>query len=194
IGDRVWKDTNTNGVQNSGEPGINGVTVQLLNAGGTVIATTVTTGDGNYTFENLPAGTYTVRIVSSTLPAGATPTYDADGTATAHQATVNLAASRADIDFGAAGGQVDRRLMGGRGAVGVVGGGGARGECRGDDPHGVGPRRQVLEGVVAVAGGDRGGDHRASGVQELDGDAVDPRLSGVLNAVGVGVLPDPVAD
>ncbi len=31
VGDRVWNDTNGNGVQDAGETGINGVTVQLLN-------------------------------------------------------------------------------------------------------------------------------------------------------------------
>ncbi len=100
IGDRVWLDANGNGVQDAGEAGINGVTVQLLNSGGTVIATTTTSGDGNYTFANLAAGTYTVKV--STPPAGTTQTYDLDGVATAHQATVTLAAgqNRTDVDFG----------------------------------------------------------------------------------------------
>src|SRR5581483_3685066 len=57
VGDRVWLDTNGNGIQDAGETGINGVTVQLLNSSGTVIATTTTAGDGNYTFSNLAAGT-----------------------------------------------------------------------------------------------------------------------------------------
>ncbi|HVR98372.1 MAG TPA: SdrD B-like domain-containing protein, partial [Thermoanaerobaculia bacterium] len=100
IGDRVWKDIDNDGDQEPGEPGLNSVTVQLLNGSGTVIATTVTAGDGNYTFTNLPPATYTVRVVSSTLPTGYTPTYDPDGTATAHTAIVNLTASRVDIDFG----------------------------------------------------------------------------------------------
>ncbi len=64
----MWTDTNGNGVQDSGEAGINGVTVQLVNSGGTVIATTTTAGDGNYTFSNLAAGSYTVKIVASSLP------------------------------------------------------------------------------------------------------------------------------
>src|SRR5438067_1323722 len=40
IGDFVWEDQNGNGVQDPGEPGIDGVTVKLLDAGGTVLATT----------------------------------------------------------------------------------------------------------------------------------------------------------
>src|SRR5207253_1291806 len=102
IGDRVWNDANGNGVQDAGEAGINGVTVQLLNAGGTVIATTTTAGDGNYTFSNLAGGSYTVRIVASSLPAGVAPSFDLDGIATANQASFTLAAgqNRTDVDFG----------------------------------------------------------------------------------------------
>jgi protocatechuate 3,4-dioxygenase beta subunit len=100
VGDRVWNDANGNGVQDASETGLNGVTVQLLDNGGTVIATTTTAGNGNYTFSNLGAGTYTVRVVSSTLPAGYVPTFDLDGTGTAHQATFSLTASRTDVDFG----------------------------------------------------------------------------------------------
>ncbi|HSS49624.1 MAG TPA: SdrD B-like domain-containing protein, partial [Thermoanaerobaculia bacterium] len=100
VGDRVWNDANGNGVQDASETGLNGVTVELLDSSNTVIATTTTAGNGNYTFSNLGAGTYTVKVVSSTLPAGYTPTFDLDGIATAHQATFSLTASRTDVDFG----------------------------------------------------------------------------------------------
>jgi hypothetical protein len=101
LGDRVWSDADGDGVQDGTETGLNGVTVQLLNSGGTVIATQVTAGNGNYSFANLDAGTYSVRVVSATLPAGSTPTFDADGTGTPHIATVNNAtANNANIDFG----------------------------------------------------------------------------------------------
>jgi hypothetical protein len=102
LGDRVWYDNDADGVQDTGETGINGVTVQLLNSGGTVVATTTTSGDGNYSFNDLVAGTYTVRIVAASLPAGVVQTYDLDGTASNHQATVTLTAgvSRSDVDFG----------------------------------------------------------------------------------------------
>jgi hypothetical protein len=101
-GDRVWKDSDGDGVQDSSEAGLNGVTVQLLNSGGTVIATQVTSGNGNYLFSGLAAATYKVKVVSSTLPSGYTQTYDFDGTGTAHTATFTLTAgqNRTDIDFG----------------------------------------------------------------------------------------------
>jgi len=99
-GDRVWNDANANGLQDPGETGINGVTVQLFDSGGNLVATATTSGDGNYAFGGLFPGVYTVRVVASTLGSGFTPTYDLDGTATANQATVSLAASRSDVDFG----------------------------------------------------------------------------------------------
>ncbi len=102
LGDRVWFDLNGNGVQDTNESGLNGVTVQLLDGGGTTIASKVTAGDGNYSFTGLAAGTYTVHIVASTLPAGSSPTFDADGTATPDTATVSLTTgeNRTDVDFG----------------------------------------------------------------------------------------------
>ena len=102
VGDRVWLDANANGVQDAGEAGINGVTVQLLDGANNVVATATTSGDGNYTFNNLAGGTYTVRVVASSLPAGVAETYDLDGVASANQATFTLAAgaNRTDVDFG----------------------------------------------------------------------------------------------
>jgi uncharacterized repeat protein (TIGR01451 family) len=62
IGDTVFFDTNGNGVQNGGEPGIAGVTVRLLNAGGAVVATTSTGVNGSYDFVGVAPGDYTVEV------------------------------------------------------------------------------------------------------------------------------------
>ncbi len=69
IGDRVWYDTNRNGVQDTGEDGVVGVEVQLRAAGGaTLIATTTTDANGNYTFSDLTPGKYLIDINEATLP------------------------------------------------------------------------------------------------------------------------------
>ena len=67
LGDRVWLDTDKNGVQNAGEQGVSGVTVTLYNAAGTAVGTTITDGNGNYNFANLTPGDYSVGF---SLPAG----------------------------------------------------------------------------------------------------------------------------
>jgi hypothetical protein len=65
IGDFVWKDVNSNGQQNPGEPGIANVTVQLLSCGNaTPIASMVTAADGSYLFSGLVPGCYTVQFAS----------------------------------------------------------------------------------------------------------------------------------
>ena len=49
IGNRVWRDTNGNGVQDPGEPAIAGVQVHLY-SGSTIIGTAVTDANGEYYF------------------------------------------------------------------------------------------------------------------------------------------------
>ncbi|MEZ4906446.1 MAG: SdrD B-like domain-containing protein [Saprospiraceae bacterium] len=56
IGNRVWEDTNGNGIQDAGEPGISGLSVQLYK--GTILLSTATTdANGNYIFSSNPNGT-----------------------------------------------------------------------------------------------------------------------------------------
>ncbi len=49
IGNRVWLDSNRNGIQDAGEPGIPGVTVSI-GQGGTLVGSAVTDADGEYYF------------------------------------------------------------------------------------------------------------------------------------------------
>jgi uncharacterized repeat protein (TIGR01451 family) len=67
IGDTVWEDLNANGVQDAGEPGIDAVTVNLLDASGNVLDTTTTNASGFYQFTDLTPGDYAVEVVA---PAG----------------------------------------------------------------------------------------------------------------------------
>ncbi|MBK9564488.1 MAG: carboxypeptidase regulatory-like domain-containing protein [Saprospiraceae bacterium] len=80
IGDFVWEDKNGNGQQDSGEPGISGVTVQLLDQNNNVIRTTTTSGTGAYLFDNLPPGTYYVRVTPPTGYNVTTPNSGNDNT------------------------------------------------------------------------------------------------------------------
>ncbi len=66
LGDRVWEDLNANGVQDTGENGISGVTVKLLNSSDGTVATTTTNASGNYLFSNLTPGDYKVQVVAPT--------------------------------------------------------------------------------------------------------------------------------
>ncbi|HEU5149546.1 MAG TPA: SdrD B-like domain-containing protein [Iamia sp.] len=75
LGDRVWFDLDSDGIQDAGEPGTPGVTVELL-LDGDVVDTTTTDADGEYRFENLAPGTYTVRF---TAPSGTAPTTAGQG-------------------------------------------------------------------------------------------------------------------
>ena len=68
IGDLVWNDLNANGCQDAGEPGIPGVKVDLY-AGcgatkGSLLKSTTTDSNGNYVFDGLCAGNYTVSFTT----------------------------------------------------------------------------------------------------------------------------------
>ena len=47
LGDRVWNDLNGNGFQNTGETGIPGVSVILMNTSGTILKNSVSVAYGN---------------------------------------------------------------------------------------------------------------------------------------------------
>ncbi|MBI9050869.1 MAG: DUF11 domain-containing protein [Anaerolineaceae bacterium] len=89
LGDRVWYDTNRDGVQDAGEDGVTGVTVNLFTGtpgSGTLESTTTTTGGGYYSFTDLaPASDYYVEFILPTdynfSPSGAgTASTDSDAT------------------------------------------------------------------------------------------------------------------
>ncbi|PLZ48201.1 hypothetical protein CBP15_19645 [Fischerella thermalis WC442] len=70
IGDTVFNDRNGNGQQDPGEPGVDNVIVTLTQPGpdgqfGTpddITQTTTTNNNGNYSFSDLPAGSYRVTV------------------------------------------------------------------------------------------------------------------------------------
>lgn len=103
LGDRVWLDANGNGQQDAGEAGVANITVQLLNAAGTVIATQTTNTSGNYLFNNLAAGAYSVAFVKptgynfTTADAGADDTDSDANTITGRTGTYTLAAGQQNL-------------------------------------------------------------------------------------------------
>ena len=70
IGDRVWIDTDHNGIQDAGEVGVPGVGVTLHDSTGATISHTVTDANGLYLFDRLNPGTYHVCFDVGTIPAG----------------------------------------------------------------------------------------------------------------------------
>ncbi|MCX6218567.1 SdrD B-like domain-containing protein [Spirosoma sp.] len=72
LGDFVWKDINNNGLQDTGEPGVKDVKVELytvLSTGSvSLVASTTTDASGKYLFTNLTNGSYRVKVIASSLP------------------------------------------------------------------------------------------------------------------------------
>ena len=66
VGNFVWLDSNGNGLQDSGEPGVAGVSVTIFDTEDNEVATTITDSIGFYSFTGLEAGEYRVGF---TLPA-----------------------------------------------------------------------------------------------------------------------------
>ncbi len=65
LGDYVWYDQNDNGLQDTGEEGVEGVKVTLKDGSGKVLSTTTTVSGGKYLFGNLPDGSYQVCFDTS---------------------------------------------------------------------------------------------------------------------------------
>jgi hypothetical protein len=69
---RAWDDRDANGIQDAGEPGINGLTLGLYNPSDVLVATATTGPDGTYRFvDTVPANVnnYTIRVTGG-IPAG----------------------------------------------------------------------------------------------------------------------------
>lgn len=117
VGDFVWLDSDHDGVQDAGEPGIAGATLTITGPSGAAVtdvngkpvSTTVTDANGGYTFDNLPtlpAGqSYTVTV---TTPEGYVPTVAGAGTPATDSSTGSASsgdltadgARDATLDFG----------------------------------------------------------------------------------------------
>jgi uncharacterized repeat protein (TIGR01451 family) len=93
IGDTVFEDTDGDGVQDAGEPGIAGAVVNLTGPGGSTSA--VTDATGKYLFAALDAGDYVVTVDESTVDEDLSLT-----TALSFSVTLAESESYLDADFG----------------------------------------------------------------------------------------------
>ena len=118
IGNFIWEDMNANGVQDVGENGIEGVTLNLLDNSGNPVDdpnnpgtpyTVVTGADGSYIFENLIPGDYMVEVIPPAMynispqSQGGDVTMDSDFSSANQRTsiiTLNSGGSTLDIDGG----------------------------------------------------------------------------------------------
>ena len=100
---KVYFDKNDSSSYTAGEEGFNGITVNLVNEAGAVVATTTSDADGNYSFTGLNAGTYTVKVVKDGELANLTQTEDPDGTKDNASGAITLNTDnpvRENVNFG----------------------------------------------------------------------------------------------
>ncbi|MBI1913170.1 MAG: carboxypeptidase regulatory-like domain-containing protein [Planctomycetes bacterium] len=63
VGQIVWQDLNGNGIQDEGEPGVPGVSVEVFDANGNLVALATTDSNGLYQFTGLTPGSYFVHFL-----------------------------------------------------------------------------------------------------------------------------------
>ena len=100
---KVYYDANESSSFDNGEDPFKGITVELVGADGSVVATTTTDADGNYSFADLDAATYTVKVTKAGELAELTQTEDPDGTKDNASGAITLNTDnpvRENINFG----------------------------------------------------------------------------------------------
>lgn len=101
IGNYIWLDTNGDGVQDKGEKGLANISLKLKKDNGKLVDKTKTNKKGEYEFDNLCEGRYTVYVDDEDV-AAYIQTYDPDGNKN-NQVDVRLKGSHdthSKADFG----------------------------------------------------------------------------------------------
>ncbi|MFW5987104.1 MAG: SdrD B-like domain-containing protein [Methanohalophilus sp.] len=107
LGDFVWEDLDTDGVQDPGEPGIAGIPVELYYCNNTYITNTTTDANGNYLFDKLFPGEYYVKFIKpagyefTLQDQGGDDSKDSDVDTDARTDCVNLSALESDLTIDA---------------------------------------------------------------------------------------------
>jgi len=132
IGNFVWNDTNGNGIRDSGEPGVNGVTVNLRNPDGSparnvngTVLTAVTANDGSgnpgfHTFFGVLAGNYIAEFVPPSQFVITTQNADGAGVNGSVNSDPNPLTRRTP-QFALAGGEANLNVDAGLGSPATVG-------------------------------------------------------------------------
>lgn len=109
VGDKVWSDTNGNGIQEAGEVGLSGVFIMLTDCAGNWKGQTTSDANGKYIFSNIMPGDYKIKFVvpnATVSPTHAGNNTNADSdvsqgwTGFTACFTVQLGQHRIDIDAG----------------------------------------------------------------------------------------------
>ncbi|MEE9438201.1 MAG: SdrD B-like domain-containing protein [Saprospiraceae bacterium] len=66
VGDLVFLDNNANSYYDTGDDLVSGVSIQLLDVNGGVVATTISDSNGKYLFENVNSGAYYIKVINNT--------------------------------------------------------------------------------------------------------------------------------
>ncbi|MBV6395470.1 MAG: hypothetical protein HFACDABA_01046 [Anaerolineales bacterium] len=108
ISGTLWTDTDADGLLEGGESGrFAGVTVFLYDSSGNIVGTTTTDASGNYSFPNLPDGSYRVDVTDSGNvldgywhSAGPTPGSNNNSQSDPYNVTVSGGQTNSTADFG----------------------------------------------------------------------------------------------
>jgi hypothetical protein len=100
ISGTVYVDANGDGAFGVDEPILANVSVELVDADGNVIATVLTDADGNYQFDGLVPGSYTVRVPDASLADDFNESLAEYFNGGGAQAVTIVDGDQSDVDFG----------------------------------------------------------------------------------------------
>jgi hypothetical protein len=96
LGDLVWNDKDADGIQDAGEPGIPGVSVELCSPTNEVVSTTTTDIHGYYSFSDFTAGNYSLKFI---LPQGYVFSPEHQGTDATRDSDVDPLTGRTEVAY-----------------------------------------------------------------------------------------------